>query len=475
MGKFGMGTTGMAALLMAVAAATAADKSDFSRDQAVFEAASAPAMEVGGDAEYLSSMKKNGRVTIGGDVIVRYAYTRLKATDGRFATQDQRIIANEANPFVGYGNSTFHANTWEPDTTDLTIKVAACDNGSLTMKLDLTDPWTDTYHSDGLLKELYFTMENLCGSNLGFKLGKQRVPFGMVKDVLAIDAYMDMDNGGRTFLNTYRNGKKQANGANGDFDAFNMEPPHSAKYHRRYAFIPYFKTDKARFELSVFQDRRDSPFEPTPRSGRDNSGTRDTNDPGLSFSGKATFNPIETLELSASVVTRYNRSADLYSDGDVRGDDRMWATSLAFDWNPCLFGRKFNFFGEWQHAWRPGDFVDKRLYATGDTSDPLGTNGAWRQFIDKTSSDDIHAGLAVDVTEAVTLHAQYEWLRGRWNDHDSRTDMHRAIFAGKYTFVSGMFAELGYQREWGRTRTRSLNTHASAYVDVFYTATGWSF
>jgi len=45
-------------------------------------------------------------------------------------------------------------------------------------------------------------------------------------------------------------------------------------------------------------------------------------------------------------------------------------------------------------SWNPGE--------------PRGGNGSWRQFIDKTSSDDIHAGFAVNVAKAVTLYAQYD-------------------------------------------------------------------
>ena len=443
---------GLAALLL-IGAAAGADKADFGRDQTAAAVPAAPAMNVGATSEYLASAKKNGRVTLGGNVIARYAYSRLQAGEGRFA--------NESVP--ADGNGTFHASTWEPYSANLRIRVAASDENYLTMRLYLNDPWSarGDYNRDQLLKELYFTMENLCGSNFGVKFGKQRVPFGMVKDVLAIYPYLDSDTGGGSFLKTGRNGAEQ-------FPArpLFMEPPHSAAYSRRYALIPYFKADKTRFEFSVFQDRRNSPYTrgDAPSSGRDHSGGRDTNDPGLSFSGKATVNLIENLEFSASVASRYNRGADLYSDAarNVRGDDRMWATSLAFDWNPRLRGRKFNFFGEWQHAWNPGE--------------PRGGNGSWRQFIDKTSSDDIHAGLAVNVAKAVTLHAQYEWLRGRWNEHgrDSRTDLHRAIFAGKYAFASDIYAELGCQREWARTRPLG-GSHSSARVDVVYMAMGRSF
>ena len=496
--------TVLAGMVLAGSATVAADKADFSRDQAVYGTATAPAMAIGGDAEYLTSMKKNGRVSLGGKAVVDYTYSRVKAREhgaflavntpgpsleqdinnleatypaiadlanrlkNRLETSDPAAFENLTETFEAWkerhrelwygpvpgdrrGNRTFHASEWQADTADLNIRVDACDNAYLTMTLDFTDPWNGLYQRDGLLKELYFTMENVAGSCVGFKLGKQEIPFGMDKDVLAIHPYLDGYY--NTYLNTYRNGKFQGAGIFDNLWVFGPEiAGHSVKYDHAFAVVPYFQVDKFKFELAMFQSTTNKAGEISELlgggyygdfDGRDNY-NRSTNDPGFSFAGKMAFSPIEDLELSASAVTRYNRAVKSVFGKDI-AKDRMWATSLAFDWNPCFAGKKVNLFGEWQHAWNP-------------------------EFVRKTSSDDIHAGVSFDVTEAITLYGQYEWLRMRekLTSNKFTQDFHRALVAGKYTFASGIYAELGYQHEWARRAVK-------ANADIFYTAMGWNF
>jgi len=359
-----------------------------------------------------------------------------------------------------------------PDKMDLTFRVDASEDAFLVMKLCFVDHWNThnptspgtTLDQDHFLKELYFTMKNLGCTGIDLRVGKQVIPFGMDKDELALHPYLDGYQRGA--MNTRRNGFNYIT-EGGTFSGRPFENiGHTIWYDRMFALIPSFKIgDKAKLELAMFQNRYDNA-----RTNATNN--RFTDDPGFSFSARAVFKPIEDLELSAGAITRYNRA---FRNGTARigvdtrpinaaggrvgvdprnvldRTDRMYGSSLAFDWNPTLFCKKVNLFTEWQHGWNP-------------------------EFVKHTSSDIIHTGISLAVTDACKLFAQYEWARSRAKQDGDRyhEQMQRAIFAAQRTFEGGLYAELGYQKEWGHQKGFG-SPNRSANADTVYTATGWVF
>jgi len=434
--------------ILLATSAMAQDKTQFAGDGAF---TAAPACDVG----EITSMRDNV-IKITGEAAMTYTWSQLNARTspggvGLFGVGD-------LNPAVGGAGlppfkRRFYASEWQATTLDLNFEVKACDNLTFFLSFDLAEnaPWdnevSNGYDQDDLIEEAYFTLDglNACGADFGLKVGKTAVPFGMGKDVLVMSPYLR--GYGQGYLNTVRNGL--------DSWGLDLEDAHSWWYNRRFMIAPFVDiNDSLKLEAAVFQDSVSDGTTNGRRNGLSPSQyfgitlpARQTNDPGASFAGRATWTPCEPLTLYASAVTRYNRDLNANYGGFFYAR-RSYATSLGFDLNTSFCEKDFNLFAEWQHSWRP-------------------------EFIQRSHSDDIHAGLSFDVC-GLTFLAQYEWLKTSYatlRPFKASTTAHRGILALQRELSSGATVEAGYQREWQKSTL--FGTKATA--NILYASLSYKF
>jgi len=394
------GIWGLAAVaLLLTTGAVAQDRTQFMGDGA-FAVAPSMASDNG-----MTSMKGNANVKIGGDVLLMYAWSSM----GKNVP---------TNPTFG---SRYYGSEWFAKTLDLDFEIKACDNITFFMALDLTDPWytSDGYTQDELVDHAYLMIENIGGSNFGLKAGKMRAPFGMEKDELALSPYLAATPD--SYLDAGRNGIGGYAG--------------SREYDRVFALAPFVNvTDSFKLEGAIFQQANGRANTIGGSVGGTSGGY--TDDPGVSFAGRATWAPIEDLKLYASAYTMYDRKAKNEKDDF---NTREWATSLGADYT---FGN-FNVFAEWQHTWH---------------------------YAKSSRSDDIYAGVSYAVSECIKLFAQFEYLRtgtaARFGAPKDWDYFRRGYLAAQYSFGNGAHVEAGYQREWWKN---------NGQANVLYAALGFSF
>ena len=375
--------------------------------------------------------------------------------------------ARQIEGYVPGSNQTevakIKASEFRTDTASFTFRITPQDqsNHFLTVRMQLDDAWgrNGVIDQDDILREVFYTFNNIGGSGFGVKVGKQRIPFGLNNTALIISPYIDGDR--KTMFRERVNGQTIDNIAGYQSPLREEYAYHnSTRWDRLFAIAPYWEgfDKKLLVEATLFQAKRDV-----------NVNNLRSNDDLLFNSGalKVTVRPIEGLSLTGSVLARGNRTSK-DSDND-RHASHMYASSLSGMYNFKVAGRATNLFVEWQHSWNSYNDVSSK---TGNTS------YYWKD----SSSDDVHFGFAYQLTDTFKLHMQGEWLKMR-NDRrntngaplaanaDSR--MWRAIVALETKLPGGIVMESGYQQEWLKRYNAVANNPLFADTKSSFKAGTW--
>ena len=382
--------------------------------------ASGPAYGDAPEADRLWSTRRNGLLSLGGEINLDGYYRRYDAApamDGRY------------NLFE-----------YQATTANLRIAAEAAETVRLHIKLDFSEgdrAGADKRTAEAIVEECRFALENIYGTGLSLVFGKGEVPYGQDRTLGIIQSY-------------HHNADRAASSEgpililhHDDDPAFSAPGgyAHPGEIDRvMMGALGYGWGDCLRLEGALFQ--------------RDRSvWRRQASDGPLGgMAARLWWRPIESWMFEISALRLQSRAAgdpgnrcDLTNPDNAR--DASYALSLGFDGS----GRRWDLFGEWEHGW---DWNHSR----GAHTDTFQLGGAWR-FTERW-----RAGLMA------------EWLRRRDpNANDAREDWRRLVANVKYRWDSGMYAMLEYGHEWFTGRYASQSDKVGVQGDLLAFRFGWMF
>jgi hypothetical protein len=167
------------------------------------------------------------------------------------------------------------------------------------------------------------------------------------------------------------------------------------------------------------------------------------------MSFRAVVEPVEGLRLSGSIVNFHSNGID---EPEFSHNKNNTATSLAFSYRPAFFNR-LNIWSQWIHGWN----VDN---------------------MDTLDSDAVNFGLSFDLTDALTVFAQGDYLRAKMHTDGVRFRGKALAWYGgaMYDFGSGVMLEAGWKHE--RTDhyfSGAANSKVKASADTIYANLGFEF
>lgn len=294
------------------------------------------AADMAGDAESLTSLKQNGKVKIGGEVILDVVYAHRDDGD---ANGDGVRTDNEENDDID-------STSFTTDDAYLEVDVDMAPDATLNILLDLDDLSDSTLNDDDLLEECFFQWSNKFGGAWSFSLGKKTVDYGSC-DAPGITGTMQEDGYCEWLSNREKAGGGSANahatvGTN-SFGAAATQPTDMFVIDAEYTY-----KDLVRVYGAVFQ------------SGSGMHEDRSDDHMGLqSFAFKLDVMPKENLTLSASLINYHN---DSMSDGDERmlagdatlssaGDASANTTAMSIYADYTFSSVPLRAFAQYQHCW----------------------------------------------------------------------------------------------------------------------------
>lgn len=380
------------------------------------------------------SMQKNARVTVGGAVSTRYQYSRAKV-DSNYELDDP------ATPRA-YGRSgVLKAGSLFVNDAELAVQVDVDEHFDAFLNIDLHGDGDEAY---GNAMTYYVRWKNIRESGFGIKIGRDALVFGEE---------------GVGELGSYAAGSGDGLG---ESDFGDLIPRHNGwDMDGVVQATPYYEgwDGKLNLELSFMQNvwndgaRREPGTEngSMHRFAKDGARQFRSRNYGLgTMSFRAVVEPVEGLRLSGSIVNFHSNGFDGQEEAHNRNNT---ATSLALSYRPACFDR-LNVWGQWVHGWN----VDN---------------------VDNLDSDAINFGLSFDVTGALTVFAQGDYLRSRMDAPGVR---HRGKALAWYggvlcAFDSGAALEAGWKHE--RVDSRSFaggtNNRARASANTLYAHLGFAF
>lgn len=386
----------------------------------------------------LTSMRKKGRLTIGGAMEIAV----------RVINRDD--VQNAANRSA---SDTINSTLFDTPSASLKFKFAASADSYLMLKLDIDDTHNSRLKQYDFFEEVYFRWQHLRGSNWGVRFGKMEIPFGQDKDILLTDGYHHGSMGSYlrgNFESTVPVASGGGAGGNPHGRVGNFRAPFEVD--NVFAIEATYKwQDFAKWEMSIFQNRNRS----VGTAGRLTRGMyEDRSDDNLlaqSFSGRLTLTPLEGLAIKISGENQHNASRgdqDLYTRGATADQQ---ALSLGFDWK--LNDLPLEFFGEYSHGF---GWSYNRNYNTNTSQ--LGT--IW------------------GVTKAVDLVLIGEMLNisdDRIKTAKTDEDYYKIAVAGWYKFPSGIRLSIEYIREWYKRDSSAAGGDRRSGADALVFGTKWTF
>lgn len=397
--------------------------------------------QIQGDSETLTSMKKKGRIQIGGRVEI-----------------DMQVVSRD--DFTSSSDDVLYTQ-FTTQEAELDFKISAGSNAYLFIRLDLDDFWDSTVNQDDLLEEVYFRWNQVRGSNWDLRFGKGELPYGQDKDVLITDSYHHNDG---DYRSTYLGVPHEAvaaqgagvGGGNPHLGVGNFAHP-GEKDNVFLIEATYRWRDWFTFEGALFQNHST-----TGGAGRLTRGMHeDRPDDHLLFqsvAGRFTLRPIEGLTLQLSGL---NQHTDSQGDVDSRlpayinGDAKTDESSISFSFDYFFRGVPLEIFGEYQHGanWYNDDHYTVDIFS-------LGT--IW------------------GVTPKIDLIAVGEWLNLDANNNNvyfgngygDEEDYYKLALGAKYKFDNGIYLMVEYLHEWYHNE-RPGDDRRDADALSFRTA--WSF
>ncbi len=349
-----------------------------------------------GDSEALTSMNRNARVLIGGEVAVDYAYlTRTKQ---------------------GSSGNRLQSSEWKTQSANLRFRIDATPDAYFYLKLDLDDAGSNT-PGQGLIEECKFIWQNIRSSDWGLVFGKGEVPYGQDRTLGIIQSYHHndlLDSGeGPTILTGSKSNPDPLVVAD---DPSLGRTAHPGEVDNVYLLeLNYTFRDFLKFEASVFQNN----------DGRDENGYLSTmhenrsDDFGMqSFAFRTWFTPLEGLTVESSFIRKHSATR---GDTDVFGQaakTSQMAASFGFDY---VSAGPWEFFGEYQHGWD------------------------WN-YTEGYDVDIAQLAAVREITPSFKLGVMTEWMR--IDDRGEIDNYAKLVTSGKYMFDTGIYLILEYGYEW---------------------------
>ncbi len=393
----------------------------------------------------ITSLRKNAKVTIGGDIDVRYIVDNYDAEidlDGVQVVSSGNAIGAALDGWRNY-QSTNKADLFV-DTADLRVQVDVNENFDAFMRIGSHDNGKNT----GVVRDAWFRWKNICNSGWGVLIGRDGLKFGMIKPVGMFDAWMQ-DGGSRS----------------------GWAPAHlNHGVSRTTQINPYWQSQdgKFRFDLSLFQtlETRNEGAGSRITAGNahtavggtllDGNGTvpeqnavvagrvRDISEAnyGLGTGAlKLTWKPTEDWTIVAAVANMYadgkdgwrgyhayNRDVDGTASTITWGDanaSNNTAFHFGITYKPAVFCQKLTVWGQVHKEYNTG-FVKDRDYFS------------------------VNGGLAYAFTDKVTAFAMGDYVtsnRQSWNGWLGDVSGWRSYLGVNYNVGYGVNFEAGWSHE----------------------------
>ncbi|MDR1520156.1 MAG: hypothetical protein LBU23_08465 [Planctomycetota bacterium] len=395
--------------------------------------------------EAITSIQKNAKVTVGGQVNTRYSFTSAK--------QNNNIAALTGEPIPPHTKAR---------VADLTISDAY-----LNVQIDVND-YFDAYLSldlhksndendYGLPESYYVRWKNLCNTGFGIKVGRDALVFGAE---------------GVGELGSYAAGSGDGYYENLEWD----ELPHNGWDVSGVTQItPYWEglDGKLTWELSLMQNVYDdsayySGFAPGAFFyNYDGSKLRSRNYGVGTFSTRVAYTPVEDLTLTLSLANYHSNGipdmdpdmslgypsdptyVDTYDSAANRKNNTVYG--FAFNYRPSGL-KKLAFWGQWIHG-RNVEFKK-----------------GWK-------SHAFNLGVSYDFRDDLTLFVQGDYLHGKYAAAGSSiTAIAKSIYGGlQYSLPYGVTFEAGWKHEWTRWSFPAFGGKIKGSADTIYGVLGFEF
>ena len=444
--------------------------------------------------ERVLSMRRNGSVTIGGEMRTTYAgaksswkdpgfdparpnrgKTESKTGDLSISTARLMVDARMHERWRAFidisltGSSGFHRyrRTRNPNTFG---------SGNYSRDYDRED-------LSDYLNQAYVELMKGDHSGFGFILGKVKMPFGLwQRPNLFAKSFMDSPDLTGSYL------------MNPDAWENGVRLPHASRFMDPVlaAMINYEMRDIIRFEAAVFQDKDMD----TVSHARSDGVRRYRSDSYLPRSWQVglSLQPLEGWELTAHFRNRYSRSRGMgyWADSPYRWDflqngasgrgDPRW-DSINGQWSDTGDGVAF------------GSRSNEQAVVVGLAVEVPNTNlsvsaeyaHGWNQGFNKyVNSDSVNVGLAYRLTPRLTLHAQGEWLHVKdrswmaqtgagWTRDTRNNHLYRTLLGAEYELAKCLTLEAGWQYEYWKARSSVNDEDRVGTANMFYIGTRFIF
>ena len=435
----------VAAALMFAGAARAEDVSNLKAELADLKAKvasmeSARAGEVAGDAEALTSMKKNGKITIGGGVTIATIITHR---------DDARNDHGVGTGVSKTGNSTddeIDSTTFNTTSASLSFKIDASKNSYLMIKLDIDDFSDAALSSDDLLEEVYYMWKNVRGSNWDLAFGKKEVCFGQDMNKFAISDYSYVHSTS-IMQRAWENDAEADNGHARN----SLQTDHPSEIDNMFQFEATYNYKKLlKWEGAVFQNVRDM--------------HEDRSSDTLffqSFATRLTLTPVEGLSLNLSFVNRHD-------DEQRRDDSRLSSDPLTAYVKDSEADRQALSFGfDYKSKALPVELYGEYIYG-------------WNWLYNDDSNAQVaQLGMNWSVNESINFIVEGDWCQiddNRTANAHSEEDFYQFIMGVAYKLPSGISLHAEYMHEWYDRNQRGVgNPDYSQDMDALLLGAKWSF
>jgi hypothetical protein len=384
----------------------------------------------GGSAANVTSIRKNAKVTIGGEVNTRYFFHSGSVKDAA----GEKIVELKASDLKN-SDAKLNFSIAVNDYFDAFVRINLLDGGRGGQTTDIS---TAQY--------AWVRWKNLCNSGFGVVVGRDNLVFGSGDQAgMVSEGFVKHQD---FLLGT---GDSLFNRFSGSWIANRITWDQS----RTTQVTPYWESPNGKFkaEISFFQDY--SQFDGGRYFVGSNTGAdliRSENYGLGSMSGRVRVTPIEGLNIYASAINRYrnNRAAtsiiETLSNKDPKpptsasltATRNNSAVNAGFDYKPCALPR-LHVFAEWTHNWNVNWHNESRL-------------------------DYISGGFTFGLTEQLKFALQGDYLWGKRGGlagasaDELESDKFRgwAIYpAIRYTLPYGVNFELGYRYEQVKNRRKT--------------------
>ncbi len=399
------------------------------------------------------SMKKNAKVTIGGDIDTRYVYDNYKYTT--YA--------------AGVGTTTWEANTGDffVDTAKVNVAAEVNENFDAFLMLNLQNTDDAAYDSNndvtglsdsaiaGIAEQAWIRWKNICNSGWGVLVGRNGLVFGMGKPIGMFDAWMQDDN--------YRSNQNGPAGYTNDLVATHLN--YGAG--RITQINPYWEScdGKFRFDLSLFQSI--SARNESQRVGVTRGIDYEDVNYGLGTGTvKLTWKPTEDWTIVGAVANfyadaengdafrSYNRAQDRVVWQDTTHSKSNTALHFGVTYTPAAFCQKLTVWGQVMQEYNTG-------------------------FVDDQDFFSANAGLSYAFTDKFTAFAMGDYLR---SDEATlggvarfgKITGWRSYLGATYNFGNGLMGEAGWSHDHLKGKTDGVKV-AKVTGDTIYARLAFSF